>query len=175
MNNKPIVNRLILLLVFLLVEGLSACGGVSKSSSSPPQLKLPSTSPVKVVSGFLDALRKADFVKSYGFITIGYAGNLDKESYRINMEQILVKRYNWSLAGYEIKGVRIIGDQAFVVTELEVRFKPLDSQKPIRKKIEVQYVLASFENEWKISAGECISNCVASADLIGKGNNSTDQ
>lgn len=175
MDNRPTVNSLIPLLVLLLVGGLYACSGVSKPLSSPPQLKLPSTSPVKVVSGYLDALRRADFVKSYEFITVGYAGNLDKESYKINMEQSLVKRYNWSLVGYEIKGVRIIGDQAFVVTEIDVRFKPLDSKDSIRKKIEVQYLLASFGKDWKISADECISNCVASADLIGKGGISKDR
>ena len=167
MNSKPIMNKSILLLLFLII-GLSACGGISKSSPSP--LNLPSTSPAKVVSGYLEALKKKDFLKTYEFISFGYAGNLDKESYKINMEQGPLKKSSWSLLNYQITGVRIIGDQAYVSSELGVQFKPLNSDSKIQKTIEVQYVLASLENKWKITTDYCVSNCSAE-DLGGKTNN----
>lgn len=167
MNSEPIVNKSILLLLFLII-GLSACGGISKSSSSP--FNLPSTSPAKVVEDYLAALKKQDFLKTYEFISIGYAGNLDKESYKITMEQGPLKKYSWSLLNYQITGVRIIGDQAYVSSELGVQFKPLNSESKIQKTIEVQYVLAPLENKWKITSDYCVSNC-SEEDLVGKTSN----
>jgi hypothetical protein len=166
------VNRLILLLLLFIVIGIFGCGGLSVSSS--PQLKLPSTSPVKVVSDYLGSLKKTDFVRAYEFISIGYAGSLDKESYKTNMEQSLIKKYDWSLLNYQIKGVRIIGDQAYVVTELEVQFKPLNSEKKIQKTIGIQYILAVLDSKWKIISDECISNCISPEIFTGKESGSVD-
>jgi hypothetical protein len=167
MNNRTLTNKLVPLLSLVFVLGLYACAGASKSPSA--NLKLPSTSPAKVVDGYLDALEKADFVKTYDFISPGYAGNLDKESYQITMEQGLIKKYNWSLLDFEIKGVRIIGSQAFVVAELGVQFKPLNSDNQVQKKIEIQYVLAALDNKWKITSDSCISNCQSLGDTTGLG------
>jgi hypothetical protein len=166
MNNRTLANKLVPLLSLVFVLGLYACAGASRSPSS---LKLPSTSPAKVVDGYLGALEKADFVKTYDFISPAYAGNLDKESYRINMEQGLVKKYNWSLLDFEIKGVRIVGSQAFVVAELGVQFKPLNSENQVQRKIEIQYVLAALDNKWKITSDSCISNCQALDDTTSQG------
>jgi len=146
------------------MTGLSACA--SKSSSSP--LNLPSTSPAKVVDSYLDALKKADFLKTYEFIAVGYAGNLDKESYKLNMEQGLLKKYNWSLLNYQITGVRILGDQAYVYTQLGVEFKPVNSESKVQRNIEVQYVLTDLEKKWKITGDSCLTNCMSPEDLIGK-------
>ena len=167
MDNRMQSDKLFSLLTLAFILGLSACVGASKSPSSG--LKLPSTSPAKVVGGYLDALGKSDFVKTYDFISPGYAGNLDKESYRINMEQGLVKKYNWSLLDFEIKGVRIVGSQAFVVAELGVQYKPVNAENQVQKKIEIQYVLAALDNKWKITSDSCISNCQALGDTTGLG------
>jgi hypothetical protein len=167
MNSEAIVNKCILLLLFLIV-GMSACSGISTSSSSP--LNLPSTSPAKVVEDYLAALKQQNFLKTYEFISFGYAGNLDKESYKINMEKGPLKKYSWSLLNYQITGVRIIGDQAYVSSELGVQFKPLNSESKIQKTIEVQYVLAPLENKWRITSDYCVSNCSAE-DLVGKTTN----
>ncbi len=165
MSNKYKGNKSILILLFLII-GFSACSGVSKSSSSP--LNLPPTSPARAVEGYLEALKKQDFVKTYEFISFGFAGNLDKESYKINMEQGPLKKYGWSLQNYQVTGVRIIGDQAYVSSELEVDYKPLNSESKIQKKIEVQYVLSDLERKWKITGGSCITNCVSAEDFIGR-------
>lgn len=167
MNSKTIVNKSILVFLFIAI-GLSACGCVSKRSSSP--FNLPSSSPAKVVDSYLEALKKEDFLKTYEFISFGYAGNLDKESYKINMEQGPLKKYSWSLLNYQITSVRIVGDQAYVSSELEVQFKPPDSQSKIQKTIEVQYVLAPLDNDWKITADNCFSNCSAEG-LVGETTN----
>lgn len=167
MANRLLSDKYVHILTLVFVLGLSACSMASKSPSST--LKLPSTSPARVVDSYLDALKRADFVKTYDFISPGYAGNLDKESYRINMEQGLVKKYNWSLLGYEIKGVQIIGSQAFVVAELGVRFMPNNSGDQVQKKIEIQYVLGASDNKWKITSDNCVSNCEALGDMTREG------
>lgn len=157
--------RIIAPLVLLL--GLSACVSVT---TSPTPLKHaekpPATSPSQVVSDYLEALKKRDFRKTYDFVSSGYAANLDKESYEINIKQNLDK-YRWTLLGYQVLGVQILGDQAFVLTELEVRFKPANSEKETQKKIRVQYGLAVSEKKWKISQSNCTLNCVSAEDSAG--------
>jgi hypothetical protein len=152
----------------VVLSGLSAC--VSVSTSPAPTLKHaekpPTTSPSQVVNDYLNALKKRDFGKTYDFITSGYAANLDRESYEINMKQSLDK-YQWTLLGYQVLGVQILGDQAFVLTELEVRFKPANSEKETLKKVRIQYGLNILEKEWKISQSNCILNCISAEDFAG--------
>ncbi len=159
--------RIIALLVVLL--GLSACVSVSTSptpSTVKHNEKPPVISPSQVVSDYLEALKKRDFRKTYDFVSSGYAANLDKESYEINIKQSLDK-YQWTLLGYQVLGVQILGDQAFVLTELEVRFKPATSEKETQKKVRVQYGLTISEKKWKISQSNCILNCVSAEDFAG--------
>lgn len=159
--------RIVALLVVLL--GLSACVNVSTSptpSTVKHSEKPPVTSPSQVVSDYLEALKKRDFRKTYDCISSGYAANLDKESYEINIKQNLDK-YQWTLLGYQVLGVQILGDQAFVLTELEVRFKPANSEKETQKKVRVQYGLTVSEKKWKISQSNCTLNCVSAEDFAG--------
>jgi len=160
--------RIIALLVGLLC--LSACVSVSTSpvSSVKHTEKLPDTSPAQVVSDYLEALKNRDFGKTYDFISSGYAANLDRKSYEINIKQDLDK-YHWTLLGYQVLGVQILGDQAFVLTELEVRFKPTNLEKETQKKLRVQYGLTALEKKWKISQSNCILNCVSAEDFAGSG------
>lgn len=168
MNSKHPVKKSIVLLLFLTI-GVSGCTGVSTTSSS--RLNLPSTSPAKVVSDYMEALKRRDFSKTYEFITIGYAGNLDRESYKINWEQGFIKKYNWNLLDYQVMGVRIIGDQAYVYTKLAVEYKPVNSDKKVQKNIEIQYVLSNLEKQWEIAGDNCISNCVSAEAFVGKTSN----
>jgi len=159
--------RIIALLVVLLE--LSACVNVS---TAPTPLKHaekpPATSPAQVVSDYLEALKQGDFGKTYDFISIGYAANLDKQSYELNMKQSLGK-YHWTLLGYQVLGVQILGEEAFVLTELEVRFKPANSEEETQRKIRVQYALSVLEKKWKISQSNCILNCVSAESFVGSG------
>jgi hypothetical protein len=159
----------ILALLALLV-GLYACVNVSKSpntsSAVKPAEKPPATSPARIVSDYLEALKKRDFGKTYDLISSGYASNLDKESYEVNIKQSLEK-YHWNLLSYQILGVQILGDQAFVLAELEVQFKPIKSAEETQKRVRVQYGLTIVDKNWKISQSNCTLNCVSAEDFAG--------
>ena len=149
--------KIIALLVLLI--GFSACVTVSTSpntSSKKPVEKLPDTSPSQIVSGYLEALKKGDFQKAYDFVSIGYAGNFDKQGYEVSMKQDLIEKRHWSLLNYQVSGAQIFGNEAFVTAELEVKYKLTDSEKEIQKKIRVQYRLNILEKKWKISSDKVL-------------------
>lgn len=139
-----------------------------ESGSIPKQQnpKPPRASPAKSVTGYLDALKEADFLEAYEFITQGYASNLDRESYKINMEQSLIRRYGWRLSSYEILGVRILGSLSYVVTKLQVQYKPVNVDTPIIRIVEVQYELNPIDGKWKIASDSCIANCTSVENLF---------
>lgn len=147
-----------LLISFILI-GLFSC---VKTSSKPPFApKLPKASPIRAVEGYLDALKRNNFNKAYNYITFMYAGNVDKEGYVLNMKNSLGK-INWNLLNYEIQGVRILGLQAFVTAELNVHFKPPDKEESVEKTVDVQYILFSKDNKWKINADDLIEKDLTS-------------
>jgi hypothetical protein len=158
---KPV--RLISFLIFLMA--FSACSGVSTTSNPPPTPKI---SPSQVVSDYLEALKIRDLGKTYEFISSVYAANLDIESYKTNMKQFLDK-FSWNLLNYQILGVQILGDHALVVAELEVQFKPINTEKETQKKTSVQYGLIVVDDKWKISQDNCISNCESIEGFTGQG------
>jgi hypothetical protein len=120
--------------------------------------KIPRTSPIHTVSGYLDALKGKNFNKAYSYISILYAGNLDEESYVLNMKKTLIDKSNWNLSNYQIESVQIFGEQAYVTAQLDVSYKLPKNDELVNKTIEVQYVLSSIDNKWKIN----------SDDLVGK-------
>lgn len=124
--------------------------------------KLPKTSPVRVVTAYLDALKINDFKKAYTYVTFFYAGNLDEESYELNMKRGFVEKFNWKLLDYEIEGVQVFGDQAYVTAVLKVNFKPLDSTEIINKNLKIQYVLSSVDRKWKINADDLLEKDLSS-------------
>jgi hypothetical protein len=167
-KERQTVVKIIALLILLLWP--CACINVSTSPTPPSTAKTaqkpPATSPAEAVNYYLEALKKRDFGKTYDFISGGYAANLDRGSYEVNMKQSLDKSH-WTLLSYEVLGVQILGDQAFVLTELEVRFKPANSEKETQKKVRIQYGLTVSEKKWKISVSNCILNCVSAEDFAG--------
>jgi len=153
---------------FVFLIAFSACSGVSTSSinSNPPPT--PKISPSQVVSDYLEALKIRDLGKTYEFISSVHAANLDIESYKTNMKQFLDK-FSWNLLNYQILGVQILGDHALVVAELEVQFKPINTEKETQKKTSVQYGLIVVDDKWKISQDNCISNCESIEGFTGQG------
>ncbi len=139
----------------VIIPGLFACFGGTQPKSSP---KAPKASPIHTVSGYLDALKGKNFKKAYSYITILYAGNLDQESWVLNMTKTLVDKSNWNLSNYRIEGVQIFGEQAYVTAELDVSYRIPKNDELVNKTVEVQYVLSSIDNKWKIN----------SDDLVGK-------
>ncbi len=122
--------RIIALLVVLLE--LSACVNVS---TEPTPLKHaekpPATSPAQVVSDYLEALKQGDFGKTYDFISIGYAANLDKQSYELNMKQSLGK-YHWTLLGYQVLGFRYSGRRLLFLLNSKCGLNLLIRRKRLR-------------------------------------------
>ncbi len=144
-----------LLLLVVILPGLFACFTTTQPKSGP---KVPRTSPIHTVSGYLDALKGKNFNKAYSYITILYAGNLDEESWVLNMTKTLVDKSNWNLSNYRIEGVQIFGEQAYVTAELDVSYRIPRNDELVNKTVEVQYVLSSVDDKWKIN----------SDDLVGK-------
>jgi hypothetical protein len=167
--NPRSVNPVKLIFILMSLIVFSSCGGVSKTSttkSNPP----PKTPPTHVVSGYLEALKRRDFGKTYEFISPVYAANLDLESYKEDMRKSLEK-FDWSLLNYQILGAQILGDQALVVVEQDILVKPEYSVKEIQKRINVQYILTAIDDKWKISQSLCINNCVSREEFTGQGLN----
>jgi hypothetical protein len=144
-----------LFLLILVLLGLLGCYTSTKPKSGP---KIPKTSPIHAVSGYLDALKGKNFNKAYSYISILYAGNLDEESWVLNMRKTLVDKSNWNLSNYRIESVQIFGEQAYVTAELDVSYRIPKNDELVNKTVEVQYVLSSMDNKWKIN----------SDDLVGK-------
>jgi len=133
-------------------------------SQIPPVTKtLPKTSPIRVVSAYLDALKNNDFRKAYSYITFFYAGNLDPESYELNMKRGFVEKYHWELLDYEIEGVQVFGDQAYVTAVLKVNFKPLNSSEIVNRNLDIQYILSSIDSKWKINADDLLEKDLTSS------------
>lgn len=141
------MKKLFFLIVVLL--GLLGCFA-SKTPKSGP--KLPKISPIHTVTGYLDALKGKNFNRAYSYITILYAGNLDEESYVLNMKNTFVDKLNWNLSNYRIESVQIFGEQAYVTAELDVSYRLPKNDELVNKTVEVQYVLSSIGNKWKINS-----------------------
>jgi len=138
-----------------------------KSQTTPVSEKLPKTSPIRVVSAYLDALKLNDFKRAHAYITFFYAGSLDEESYELNMKRSFVEKFHWELLDYEIEGVQVFGNQAYVTTTLDVNFKPLDSDEIVNRKLEIQYILSSVQNKWKINADDLLEKDLSSSNSKG--------
>lgn len=145
----------LLVLVILLP---TSCIQTSSIPVSKPQ-PLPSESPVDSIRGYLKALEKRNFDKAYKYISLGYANNLDVESYKINMVNSLVKQYDWKLNSFDIKGVNKLGNQTYIIVDLDVNYNSVKTGKRVSKKIGIQYLLIPIEEAWKISSDSCIKNC----------------
>jgi malate synthase len=138
-----------LFFLIVILPGLLACVTSTKPKSGP---KIPRTSPIHTVTGYLDALKAKNFNKAYSYITILYAGNLDEESYVLNMKKTLVDKSNWNLSNYRIESVQIFGEQAYVTAELDVNYTLPQNDEHVNKTVDVQYVLSSIDNKWKINS-----------------------
>lgn len=124
---------------------------------------LPSESPNTVVEKFLKSLKAKKFREAYNYISTDYAGNLDKEGYDLNMRKGMVENLKWSLSGYDIMGVRILGRRAYVVSKVDINYKPIQSQEMVSKLVRIQYELSIIERRWVIVADKCIYNCEQNA------------
>jgi hypothetical protein len=126
---------------------------------SRPAFTYPAVSPTKVVEEYLSALKGMDFRKAYKYISLGYAGGVDPEGYEINMKKGLVDNLHWALQSYEVVGVKVLGDQAYVLTNLGVTYKLPDSPQATNKSVKVQYNLSAIDKKWVIVGDSCVEGC----------------
>lgn len=148
-----------LLLVF---STLQACVQTTLSGDPVPKKEtftMPSTSSTKVVEAYLKALEKQDFRKAYKYLTIGYASNLDIDGYELNMRKGYVEKLQWSLLKFEILGVRNIGTQSYVVTQMGVKYRPVNSESIKIRNYKAQYTLGVNDKKWVITGDKCIESC----------------
>jgi len=145
-------------ILVLVIMPLTSCIKTSSIPTSKTQ-PLPSESPVESIKGYLRALEKRNFDKAYKYISLGYANNLDVESYKINMVNSLVKQYDWKLDSFDIKGVSKLGNQTYIIVDLDVNYNSVKTGQRVSKKIGIQYVLIPIEEAWKITSDSCIENC----------------
>lgn len=162
MVSKPLLSLAIILAVVLCSPIITGCVQTTVSGSPPPKSrtkKFPKTPPNEVVKEFLSALEGYDFKKAYKFISTAYASNLDPDSYALDMKKGLVETLHWSLLKYEVLSVRILGNQAFVIAEMSVKYTLPTDEEPTLKNIRVQYALDKIDSKWIIARDTCILNC----------------
>lgn len=149
---------------FLIIIIACLIGCVSTGTKPKSTPRAARESPIHTVKGYLDALKAKNFGKAYSYITILYAGNLDEESYVLNMKKMLVDRSNWNLRNYQIESVQIFGEQAYVTAELDVDYRVPKNDKLVNKKVEVQYVLSTINNKWKINSDDLVEEASGTPD-----------
>lgn len=133
---------------------------ISCVSSNPKHTSLLANvkdSPSDVALSFLDASMKNDFEKAYNYI---YFPGTDKEGYISQMENLVKQSHN-RIKSYKLIGTRIIGDQAYVIYELELIIGDEKDKEQNLRYTKNQFELTIVDNHWKIVKDfGCIENCV---------------
>ena len=68
------------------------------------------------------------------------------------------------LRNYQIESVQIFGEQAYVTAELDVDYRVPKNDKLVNKKVEVQYVLSTINNKWKINSDDLVEEASGTPD-----------
>ncbi len=141
-------------LIAVLVMGISSCAG--KQEDIIPERKSFDPSPTKVVEDFMKALKDENFAKAYEYSYVPYK---DKDGYIIEMKDIYDKK-QISILDYRLLGTQIFQRTAIVIVELHTKLKSQKTGQLIEMIQKSQYDLGLFEDKWKITAGNCIENCL---------------
>lgn len=144
-------NHIAVLIVF---AALLSCGG--KAEPIIPERKTIDPSPTKVVEEFLKAVKDEKFEKAFQYV---YAPYSDKEGYVIQMRNT-VKDNQLTILGFRILGTQIFDRTSIVVVELSQKIKSPTTGQVVELTQNSQYDLGLFEEEWKITSGNCIKNCL---------------
>lgn len=142
------------MVILLIILGMSSCGG--KQQSIIPERKSIDPSPTKVVEDFMKALKDENFEKAYEYVYVPYK---DKEGYIIEMKNT-VKDNQVSILNYRLLGTQIYDRTAIVIVELNTKLKSPKTGQLIEMNQKSQYDLGLFDDEWKITSGNCVENCL---------------
>ena len=150
---KNMINYGIYTIILLLL--LISC--VSSNPTHTSMAAKAKDSPSEVVLSFLGASMKNNFAKAYNYI---YFPGTDKAGYVSQMENLVNKSHN-KIKSYKLIGTRIIGDQSFVIYELELIIGDDNGKEQNLRYTRNQFELALIDSHWKIVKDfGCIENCV---------------
>lgn len=144
---KPVI-------ITLIIAALFSCAG--RPDSIIPERKSIDPSPTKVVEEFMKALKDENFSKAYDYVYVPYT---DKDGYVIEMKNT-VKENQVSILNYRLLGTQIFDRTAIVIVELSTKLKSPKTGNVIEMNQKSQYDLGLFDDEWKITSGNCIENCL---------------
>ncbi len=141
-------------LITLIIAALFSCAG--KPEQIIPERKSIDPSPTKVVEDFMKALKDENFSKAYEYVYVPYK---DKEGYIIEMKNT-VQENQLSILNYRLLGTQIFDRTAIVIVELNTKLKSPKTGNLIEMNQKSQYDLGLFDDQWKITSGNCIENCL---------------
>ncbi len=159
-------NRYRAVILVSIVTVLFSCGG-GKHDTVLPERKSIDPSPTKVVEELLKAWQKEDFERAFKYV---YAPYSDVEGYVIQMKNYF-KENQVSILEFQVLGTQIYDRTAIVVVELKQKVKSSKTGSVIELNQRSQYDLGLFDDEWKVTAGNCIQNCIKTEPAI----NTTDK
>lgn len=142
------------LVMFLALAYFVSCGG--KVEPIIPERKSIDPSPTKVVEQFLKAIKDENFKKAFEYVYVPYS---DKDGYIIQMQNT-VKDNQLTILGYRILGTQIFDRTSIVVVEINQKVKSPTTGQIVELTQNSQYDLGLFDDEWKITQGNCIKNCL---------------
>lgn len=142
---------LIILIVLVL---MISCGG--KPPPEIPERKVLDPSPTKVVEELLKAWQKEDFKRAFKYV---YAPYTDEDGYVIQMKNYF-KDNQISIIDFNIIGTQIYDRTSIVIVEQRQKLKSPKTGSVVELNLRSQYDLGIFDEEWKVTSGICIENCI---------------
>lgn len=142
------------LIILMVLAFLISCGG--KPPPEIPERKALDPSPTKVVEELLRAWQKEDFKRAFKYV---YAPYTDEDGYVIQMKNYF-QNYQMSIVDFHILGTQIYDRTSIVIVEIKQRVKSLKTGSVIDLTQKSQYDLGIFDEEWKVTSGICIENCI---------------
>lgn len=142
------------LIVLIALAFLISCGG--KPPPEIPERKVLDPSPTKVVEELLKAWQKEDFKRAFKYV---YAPYSDEDGYVIQMKNYF-KDNQITILDFHVLGTQIYDRTSMVIVEIKQRVKSVKTGSVIDLTQRSQYDLGIFDDEWKVTAGICIANCI---------------
>lgn len=131
-----------------------SCGG--KPPPEIPERKVLDPSPTKVVEELLKAWQKEDFKRAFKYV---YAPYTDEDGYVIQMKNYF-KDNQISIIDFNIIGTQIYDRTSIVIVEQRQKLKSPKTGSVVELNLRSQYDLGIFDEEWKVTSGICIENCI---------------
>ena len=154
-------NRVVV--IVFIVSLLFSCWG-KKSDNVIPERKSIDPSPTKVVEALLKAWQKENFGKAFDYV---YAPFTDKDGYVIQMKNYF-KDNQITIHEFHILGTQIYDRTSTVIVELKQSLKSPKTGSVVELTQRSQFDLGLFNDKWKVTAGNCISNCIETEQPIGQ-------